>query len=290
MYVVTGATGRVGGAAARALLARGAQVRALVRDRTKAESLALHGAEIVLVDMDDRDALAGSLRGATSAFFMVPPDLCAADLFESRSRAVDGLAAAAIGAGIPHAVLLSGWGAQVENCFGPVRYLRYAERVFRALPLDTTFVRPGGFYENWANVLPAAQHHGVLPSALSLDAKIPQVSAVDIGEVVARSMVEAAKGRRVVELAGPSDYSPRDVAAALGEILHRTVEPLPLPLAELVEILTGMGASRSVATEQSLLIESMNAGRYVWEENGVEFVRGTTTIETGLRNMLGANN
>ncbi len=47
MFLVTGITGKVGGATARHLLAMGKQVRALVRDEAKASTWAAKGVELV---------------------------------------------------------------------------------------------------------------------------------------------------------------------------------------------------------------------------------------------------
>ena len=64
MYVVTGITGKVGGALARTLLAAGQPVRAVVRDATKGEVWASRGCEIVLAEMEDASALAEAFSGA----------------------------------------------------------------------------------------------------------------------------------------------------------------------------------------------------------------------------------
>ena len=47
MFLVVGITGQVGGATAEQLLARGKEVRALVRNREKASSWANQGVELV---------------------------------------------------------------------------------------------------------------------------------------------------------------------------------------------------------------------------------------------------
>lgn len=68
--LVTGATGAQGGAAARALLARGASVRALVRNpySAAAQALAALGAEVVTGDLDDAASLAQATAGARGVF------------------------------------------------------------------------------------------------------------------------------------------------------------------------------------------------------------------------------
>ncbi|NUS45513.1 MAG: NmrA family NAD(P)-binding protein, partial [Mycobacteriaceae bacterium] len=74
LILVTGATGKQGGATARALLADGRRVRALVRDPAApaAEALAAAGAELAVGDFDAPDTLAPALKDA-SGIFLVPP-------------------------------------------------------------------------------------------------------------------------------------------------------------------------------------------------------------------------
>jgi uncharacterized protein YbjT (DUF2867 family) len=62
MYLVTGITGKVGGATARHLLRQGKQVRALVRNRGKAAKWADQGVELVDGDWNDATAIATALK------------------------------------------------------------------------------------------------------------------------------------------------------------------------------------------------------------------------------------
>jgi uncharacterized protein YbjT (DUF2867 family) len=62
MYAITGITGQVGGALARALLAANKPVRAVVRDQEKAKAWAEQGCEIALANMNDTDALASGIQ------------------------------------------------------------------------------------------------------------------------------------------------------------------------------------------------------------------------------------
>jgi nucleoside-diphosphate-sugar epimerase len=61
--LVTGATGFTGGHLVRALRARGDDVRALVRDPSRAGGLAALGLDLVAGDLTDREAVAEAVRG-----------------------------------------------------------------------------------------------------------------------------------------------------------------------------------------------------------------------------------
>src|ERR1700730_13124070 len=72
MFIVMGATGKVGGETARHLLAQGKKVRALVRDRAKAASWTDQGVELVDGDWNNAAAIERALKGVDGAFVMLP--------------------------------------------------------------------------------------------------------------------------------------------------------------------------------------------------------------------------
>ena len=73
--VVTGGTGKQGGAVVKSLLERGHEVRAVTRstDSAKARELANAGATLVRASLEDTAALTKVLAGATSLFAMTTP-------------------------------------------------------------------------------------------------------------------------------------------------------------------------------------------------------------------------
>src|SRR5437870_5857025 len=73
MFAITGITGRVGGAAAAALLSAGQRVRAVVRDASKGRLWSDRGCEVAIAEMEDGDALARAFEGATGVFLLPPP-------------------------------------------------------------------------------------------------------------------------------------------------------------------------------------------------------------------------
>ena len=81
MYAIMGITGKVGGAIAENLLARGEQIRAIVRNPEKAARWRDRGAETAVADVDDPDALASAFEGTDGVFLMVPPNFAPAPGF-----------------------------------------------------------------------------------------------------------------------------------------------------------------------------------------------------------------
>jgi nucleoside-diphosphate-sugar epimerase len=78
---LTGATGFIGSHVLTELQDHGHDVTALVRDDAKAEAVAARGARAVVVDLYDRSAVAGLLRGADAAIHTASPgDATSADL------------------------------------------------------------------------------------------------------------------------------------------------------------------------------------------------------------------
>src|SRR5262245_16342697 len=73
MFAITGITGRVGSAAARALLDRQCGVRAVVRNPAKAALWRSRGAEVALADLTNAEALQEAFSGVEGVFVMLPP-------------------------------------------------------------------------------------------------------------------------------------------------------------------------------------------------------------------------
>lgn len=282
MFVVAGATGKTGSVVAATLLERKQPVRVIVRTPEKGAAWKAKGADVAVAALEDSQALANALKGATGGYFLIPPDYKASHYLNDRKRVVDSLAAAVESSGLRHLVFLSSIGAHVPTGTGPIRVLHYAEERFGAAARSMTIVRAPYFMENWMSVLSAAHTRGILPSFLSAGRKISMIAACDIGRIAAECVLDQPKGRRVLELSGPHEYSPDDVAATMGQHFHRQVIVQHLPLRAVVPTLTSMGWSEDVAKLFEEMYAGLENGRITFEGNGACRPRGLVTLSEAV--------
>lgn len=285
MFVVIGATGNTGSAVVETLLSNKQPVRVVVRSADKGADWKARGADVVIASLDDVSALTKAFDGAKGVYLLVPPNYGAeAWLADQRAR-MDRAAEAVKQSGIQHVVLLSSVGAQLPTGTGPIQASRYGEQALGAVAKSLTMLRPCYFMDNWAPVLGMAKAQGVLPTFIAPSAKIPMISTKDIGRIGAEQLLAGGKGKQTVEMAGPEEYSPDDVAAALGQILGKTVTAQQAPLRAVVPTFKSFGLSDEAARlfEEMYTAISRNAIEY---EHPSSLVRGHVAITEALRAMV----
>jgi uncharacterized protein YbjT (DUF2867 family) len=283
MYVITGATGHTGSAAAETLLSRGQRVRVVVRDEAKGAPWRTKGAEVAVADLSDAAAMTQALSGAQGAYLLVPPQYAADDLIAAQKVVSDALAAAVRQSGVPHVVLLSSLGAQHAQGTGPIRSLHESEAALRRAAKNLTILRAAFFLENWAGVLPEVKAKGVLLSFLTPGRAIPMVPTKDIGRAAADALLDPPAGHRVIELSGPRDLTPEDVAGSLGSKLGRQVRVHGLPLEAVVPAMAAAGVSASSARLLQEMYAGINGGKVAPEGGAAIRRRG----ELGPEDVLG---
>ena len=280
MYAITGVTGQVGGAVARALRAQGAAVRAIVRDAAKGEAWRALGCEVALAGHDDEAALARAFAGADGVFLMMPPDYDPAPGFPQ----IHALAArfrGAVESARPGRVLfLSTVGAHVAEP-NLLNNARLMEQALGQLPLPVAFLRPAWFMENAAWDLPGARD-GLIRSFLQpADHRIPMVSTQDIGAVAAELLHSGWHGRLVQELAGPAHYGAEDIAQAYAAVLGHAVRTEAVPREQWEALFRQQGARHP--QPRMRMLDGFNEG---WIDFEGTPRRAQTSLQTALRRIV----
>jgi uncharacterized protein YbjT (DUF2867 family) len=285
MYVVAGTSGNTGKVVASTLLSQKKSVRVVVRDAKKGESWKERGAEVAIAELDDSEALASALRGAEGAYLLLPPQMASISVRADNAKRAQSLAKAIDASGVKHVVFLSSIASQHAQGTGPIVSTHDAEALLGKARGDVTFLRAAYFMENWGASL-YALGEGKLPTFLLEGRAFPMVATLDIGTTAAKLLVEGGRGKRIVELAGPREYSPQDVAAALSRIVGRTVTAEQGPEEAMIGALTSAGLNGEWARLFQELTHGLNTGHVDWEK-GQPRVRGVTEIEVVLRGLLG---
>src|SRR5438105_33168 len=112
MFAVTGITGQVGGAVAKALLADGQRVRAVVRSAEKGAAWARRGCEVAIANLEEAASLERAFTGVEGVFFVLPPVFDPSPGFVEARRVVAAVRDALDAARPPKVVSLSTIGAQ----------------------------------------------------------------------------------------------------------------------------------------------------------------------------------
>lgn len=217
--LVTGATGTVGRQVVQQLARRGANVRALVRDLTKAGDLPA-GVTAVQGDLLDVDSLRAALQGVDTLFLLnavVPDEFTQALVALNLARE----------AGITRIVYLS-----VIHADRYVNVPHFAgkygvERMIEQMGFGATILRPAYFMGNDWTIKDVVLAHGVYPMPIGAKG-LAMVDTADIAEVAAIELLRRAQAAGPlpttrINLVGPDTLTGAGVAALWAEVLGRPI-------------------------------------------------------------------
>jgi len=287
MYAVMGITGKVGGAVARTLLAKGEKVRGIVRNPEKAAEWQKQGVELFKADYDDLDALTAAFTDVAGVFVMIPPNFAPAQGFAETKATLKVLHEALSRALPSKAVYLSSIGAEQASGLGLITSSHLLEETLSDLPFSHTFLRAGWFFENSAGDVASARNEGQIMFQLHpLDRKFPLVATADIGKVGAETLTQSWTGIRHIEVAGPEDYSPLDIADAFAEAVERPVEAIVVPRAEWETLWVSQGMPKGRTAPRAEMVDGFNSGWIHFGVPGTEHVDGVTTLREVITQLV----
>jgi uncharacterized protein YbjT (DUF2867 family) len=240
MILVAGGTGTLGMKIVSLLAGRGAHVRVLTRDRSRAQHL---GACVETVEGDVRSAAtlrraAGGAQTVISAIqgFAGTPDGSPASIDRDGNA---NLIRAAQDAGTSHLILVSVRGASPSHPMELMRMKHAAEQRLKASGLAWTIIRPSAYMETWCQVLgrPLLEKGKTLVFGRGAN-PINWVSAWDVARFVDLAAADPATRGCVIDVGGPENLTMtefvgifQDETGANGRIGH-----IPRPLMRLGSI------------------------------------------------------
>lgn len=216
--LVTGATGRVGQHVVKQLVKRGAAVRVLTRDPSKANLPS--GVDVVQGDMLDVDSLRKAFTNVSTLFLL---NTVAGDEFTQAIITLN----IAREYGVKRVVYLSVLHADRFVNVPHFAVKSGAERMLEKMGFSATILRPAYFIDNDLMIKDVIFNHGVYPMPIGSKG-IAMVDLRDIAEVAAielirRHQAQGELASETINLVGPDTLTGMDVAAIWTEILGRQV-------------------------------------------------------------------
>lgn len=216
--LVTGATGTVGRQVVEQLVKRGADIRALVRDPSKANFPP--GVDVVRGDLLDVDSVRSAFSGVSTLFLL---NAVVADEFTQALIALNVAREAGIQRIVYLSVIHSDLYPNVPHFAG-----KYGvERMIEQMGLNATILRPAYFMDNDLTIKDVVTGYGVYPMPIGSKG-LAMIDTRDIGEVAAIELLRRERSAMPlpldrINLVGPDTLTGVDVAAIWTEVLGRKI-------------------------------------------------------------------
>jgi uncharacterized protein YbjT (DUF2867 family) len=249
--LVTGANGKTGRAVTAALAARGALVRAFIRDPAQWPGLQAPGKadDHAVGDLDDPDSVGRALTGCDAMVHIGPP------MHPDEVAMTDNCIDAAKKRGLRHFVYYS----VMHTLRREVRHHRLkleCEEMLVESGLTFTIVQPIRYMQHLEPIWKQVTEQGVHAMPFDVNVKFNVADLLDHAAATAAVVVESgAHWYATYELAGPEALSQTDMAAVISKVIGRTVTARAVPFEELRAKATAAGNSAD-RVEQML---AMNA-------------------------------
>ncbi|WP_306027606.1 SDR family oxidoreductase [Stappia sp. MMSF_3263] len=216
--LVTGATGNVGSNVVEQLVKRGADVRALVRDQSKASFP--DSVEVVQGDLLDVASLRGAMTGVSTLFLL---NGVVADEFTQALIALNVARETKIERIVYLSVIHSDIYVNVPHFAGKFG----VERMIEQMGMNATILRPAYYMDNEITIKDMVTGYGIYPMPIG-DKGLAMIDARDIGEIAAIELIRREQSPTPlpltrINLVGPDTLTGASTAAIWSDILGRTV-------------------------------------------------------------------
>lgn len=270
MILVTGVNGLIGSAVIREFARQEYPVRALVRNRAKAQALeTLPGVEVVEGDMLRPETLGRALEGVDRVLLISSPDQ---QMVETQCTFID----AAKKAGVRHMVKLSGVTTSLDSPFVFSRMHAEIARHLERSGLAWTQLRPSQFMTEYLREVPTivAERAFFLPFE---DAKLTPVDLEDIAKAALALLTTPGHEGKTYMISGPEALSMAEIAEQISLAIGKTVRYVNISPEERKQAQLAAGIPAYVVDALDVQSSLRREG------NGEEVVHPETHIALGIR-------
>ncbi|MFB7272044.1 NmrA family NAD(P)-binding protein [Streptomyces sp. NPDC056244] len=275
VFLITGAAGKTGRAAAELLLERGHKVRALVRqDDDRAKALAAAGAETVVGDLLDLDDMSRAVHGVSGAYFCYP-------IRDGLLEATTVFAQAAVDADVRSVVNMSQISARREAKSNAARGHWLGERLLDRTDMLTTHLRPTFFaawLRDWWEYRDGRDGEGVLRLPFGRGRHAP-VAETDQARVIAAVLADPEPhNRKTYTLHGPVEMDHYEIAEAMSRGLGIPVRYEPISVEEFAAAMTARGRSAHLVQHLSNVAVDYQQGIFAGTNDVIQDIGGRAPL------------
>jgi NAD(P)H dehydrogenase (quinone) len=217
MILITGAGGKTGKTVLKALVARGAPVRAFVRSSAHEAALRTMGvSEVVAGEMADPRSLSEAMRG-TDAVYHICPNVSPHEVAFAKA-----LIAAATNIGALRLVYHSVLHPQIEAMPHHWNKLRVEEMLLSSA-LDITILQPTAYMQNSLAEWDRMVSDGIYRVPYPIETRLSLVDLDDVAEAAAVVLTSDSHSGASYELVGTPPLSQIEIAQIFGHALNKAV-------------------------------------------------------------------
>lgn len=250
--LVIGATGHQGTPVAEQLIAAGFKVRALVRDRSKADALVELGVEVLTGDLEDAASIDAAVAGQDGVFMLL-------SFFFGTAKQAETLITSAKRAGVRQIV----W-----NVTGPILpfdtgnpsidFRRPVLAALEASGIPFVALQPTVYMENF--LIPAIAREiaekDTLAYPMPETVNCQWISHQDAAAYVVAAFLRGPVDTQLTAIAGPERLTGPQIAEHLGRGLGRTIRFRPMPPAEFAKAVAFGGAEEAIVRYYSSVFDN----------------------------------
>lgn len=234
--LVTGATGNTGSGLVPALRGAGVDVRALVRDESKAQPLKDMGVEVVVGDLDRPETIGPAVEGVEKIYLLTWNG-------PTQAQQAENVIKAAKQAGKPHLVRHSMSGSAKSRI---VKQGDQVEEAVKSSGLPWTLLKPTFFMQNTMMAAPTIASNGVIYWDMK-DGELAMIDVRDVVDVALAVLTGSGHEGKSYILTGPATISFHEVASTFSKVLGKDVSYVSVPGEAALQSMVGMGFPEWIA-------------------------------------------